>query len=146
LLLSKLAPRNSRANQTTAAPFADKDQTGSSSTSQPRFQFATPINASNIVAVSGASQQGLIATTAGRQQGQKPIQVIIPATTTNGQVINTNQAIPGNQQIIFIQNPAQRSGNIQAIRQPVSANQTPQQLYVLQPQSNGQGQPVRSCF
>lgn len=77
---SKLAPRN-KAPTATTAPFSDKDQqnaAGSSSTpqqqQQTRFQFATPINTSNIVAVSSAPQQ-VIAAGPGRQQGQKPIQV-----------------------------------------------------------------------
>lgn len=77
LTYSKLGPRRANNQGAGAAQQQnDKDQPGSSSQQQqPRFQFAaTPINGSNIVAVSSAPQQGLVA--AGRQQqGQKPIQV-----------------------------------------------------------------------
>lgn len=70
---NKLGPRrnNHQAAGTAAQQHVDNDQAGPSQ--QPRFQFSgTPINGSNIVAVSSAPQQGIVT---GRQQGQKPIQV-----------------------------------------------------------------------
>jgi hypothetical protein len=129
----KLAPRNNRAaNQAAAAQrLGDKNQPGPSLQQPTRF-----INASNLVAVSSSAPQGLIATSiAGRQgQQQKPIQVILPATTANGQVLTTSQGIPSNQQIIFIQNPPGRQSG-QGIRQPIG--QAGQPIYLLQ---NGNGQ------